>query len=302
MNMKNTYLFIIWDKALFARDKIIKDIEESFEIKMNIFVEWSKDKFEDNLKAFYGNKMDDAKQKMSYIGTGEFNVLLIEDENPKFEVKDINGIVQEVNTKVLEKKKLYRKWTADCFRIHCSTNEQETKHDLTVLFGNDIPNKNVLLNTKGVEGFKSEADLNDCLHCFGDNLSIDNRLIISKSSLNISRFLNAKRNKIGLYTLTSKTLNKELIILGQEEGELFNLDYKKIINNKNLINDLNTSINDYLKYLNNGFMSKELCTFFNKYLIDKTIDIKDTIRYSNKNSFIKELKNKVKYLVAKISI
>lgn len=300
--MKNTYLFIIWNKALFARDKIIKDIEESFEIKMNFFVEWSKDKFEDNLKAFYGNKMDNPKQKMSYIGTGKFNVLLIEDKNPKFEVIDVNGILQEVNTQVLDKKKLYRKWTADCFRIHCSTNEQETKHDLTVLFGNDIPNKNVLLNTKGVEGFNNIEDLNNCLNCFGDNLFVDNRLIISKSSLNISRFLNAKRNKIGLYTSTSKTLNKELIILGQEEGELFNLDYKKIINNKNLINDLNACINDYVNYLNSGCLSEELNFFFDKYSVDKTINIKDTIRYSDKNSFIKELKNKVKYLVAKISI
>lgn len=300
--MENIYLFIIWNKALFAREKIINDLKESFDIQTDIFVEWSRENFDKNLKAFYGFKIDNIKQKTRYIGTGKFNVILVKDDNPSFEVKTINGITQRINTKVLDKKKLYRKWTADCFRVHCSTNKEETDHDLTVLFGDNVPNQNISVDTKGVSGFKSISDLKHCLEKFGDNYFNEDNLIIAKSSLNVARFLDAKQIETGKYLIVIGGENKEIIIIGEKEGELFNLDYNSLIKNKKLHSDIERSIYEYVKYINDGVMSSNVQELFNYYKINEVIALKNSINISQQESSLIVLKNYIKYIVARLSI
>ena len=52
--MKNaeTHLFILWEKSLYKKDEILKDIKDKFKI-INIYeIEWSKDKFLENMLRF----------------------------------------------------------------------------------------------------------------------------------------------------------------------------------------------------------------------------------------------------------
>ena len=80
--MENTYLFLIWNKALYQRQKILNDINNSFEIVKDIYVKWNKKNFPFNLQAFYGRKLGDPKGKMISSGTNEFELILVKDNKP----------------------------------------------------------------------------------------------------------------------------------------------------------------------------------------------------------------------------
>lgn len=134
--MNNQYVFIIWNKALFAKDRIINDLNDSFEIEKLFYIEWSKNKFEDNLLALYGEKCNNPKEKAFAVGRRKFLVLIVKDNNPIFEDRQQHKLVK-VNSGIYDKKWLYRRWTAGNFRIHASVTDEETRHDLSILLGNN---------------------------------------------------------------------------------------------------------------------------------------------------------------------
>ena len=241
--MDNQYIFIIWNKALFAKERIVSDLEKSFEIKKQFYIKWNKENFEKNLHALYGTKCSSPKQKIRYIGSGKFLVLIVQDNNPKYKYRKQQNKNELVNANIYDKKALYRKWTAYNFRIHSSVSDIETKHDLTILLGpeynniiNNIENNETInLDTKGIIGFKS----------------ID-EFIESINSFDVS---SVKRKDYNLYIKTNNGLNL-----------LYFIDNKKIIN----INGINYNV--VIEDDNNE---------------NKIID--------NKDSFLRELKNYLRY-------
>lgn len=167
--MNNQYVFIIWNKALFAKDKIINDLSKSFEIQKQFYIEWSKENFEKNLIALYGKKCDNPKQKAIYIGKGKFLVIIIKDNNPVFERREQQHKLVLVNSNVYDKKWLYRKWTAGNFRIHASVTDEETKHDLSILLGNKC---NLLIEkTKANETIMRDVENVDDVMAVNDKVS-----------------------------------------------------------------------------------------------------------------------------------
>lgn len=177
------HLFIIWEKAQFARQKIVSDIEKDLEILKILDVNWSKEKFSENLTTFYGQKLPSGSFKEKECGSGMFSIVVVQDHHPRYEERNTTHGPEVVNVNMFDRKEKYRSWTWDnsiprrhkCTRIHGTNSEQEFRHDLMILTGytveeflrekDHIPNV-INQNVVGVDGWKSLEEifkvLNEC--------------------------------------------------------------------------------------------------------------------------------------------
>lgn len=220
--MENMYLFIIWNKALFCKNRIIKDLELSFEIIHSSYIEWSKDKFIDNLEALYGRKLGDPKDKIIPCGTGKFYVAIVRDNNPKFEERKQYDGYEIVNSNIYDKKTLYRKWTAGSHRVHCSVDENEFNHDIAVLFGKKYI-ENSPLNTKGVRGFDSIEDFEICTKMFSNPKIVKNGntyFIFAKCRYDLVSYLRCNEISKNIYSLIIKNQDIKLVIFGEIDKDI----------------------------------------------------------------------------------
>ena len=306
--MENTYLFIIWNKALWCKDKIIKDLEKSFSILHIKNIKWTKSLFPDNLKALYGRKLGNPKDKILPCGNGEFCLIVIKDMHPSYDNRELFDEQGIVNTNLYDKKILYRKWTAGSHRIHCSDTIEETKHDLVVLFGNDydsiISSKDsvISLDTKSVVGFNSIEDLLDCLKLFGNNISIikdDNIYIFCKSRIDVSFFINPRKNSSNkqLLSLDNKLFN--LYIFGENDGDIPKGFIEEASKDNELTSTIINNIDSYRDYIvnkNNDLFSK----LFSKSNLD--VNFVQTNDATNRKISIKQkILSEIKLLYLKIT-
>ena len=249
--MDNQYIFIIWNKALFAKEKIISDLKKSFEIKKQFYIKWNKENFEKNLYALYGTKCSSPKQKIRYIGSSKFLILIVQDDNPKYEYRKQQNKDELVNSNIYDKKALYRKWTAYNFRVHSSVSDIETKHDLTILLGPDYDNvidnvnndETIILDTKGIIGFKSVDEFIESLNLF-DGSSVeckDNNLYIkTNNGLNLLYFIDNKK----IININGINYN---IVIEDDNNE------NKIVDNKD---SFLRELKNYLRYYYVRFKNK----------------------------------------------
>lgn len=132
------HLFMIWQNAYEARDRIMEDIQSRFNIKGVCEISWSSEFFSSNLSRFYGGKLPSGCPKEVRIGRGPFTLVVVEDENPVYGERLARGSRKSiVNTNMFDVKILYRSWTEGPDkvpdRIHTTNTPQETGHDLTLL-------------------------------------------------------------------------------------------------------------------------------------------------------------------------
>lgn len=278
--MKDIYLFIIWNKALYQRERIINDINNSFEIVKDVYIKWNKNMFPLNLQAFYGRKLGDPKGKMMSSGTNEFELVLVKDNHPNIELRKSYSGESYVNTNIYDKKQLYRSWTCGSHRIHSSDNEEEVNHDLVVLFGpnylellNKYKNNEIInLDTKGMVGFDSIDDFKDSLKLYDNSIAIEegnNFIIFCKCRYDLVKFLNCKNeNSENTYTLNINNGKHKLLIFGELDGDLLNYSFNDL-NDRNtlnrILNNFDEFINKERKYIN--VERKE--TLYNRYVVIK---------------------------------
>lgn len=132
---KEVHLFIIWEHARTIEQKIISDISKKFRILKIYEVHWSKDKFSENLSRFYGTQLPPNSKKEVHVGTNPFLAIIVEDNNPVYEVHTTTKGSKKVNTKLFTSKSEHREWTGGGHKIHASNTTQEADHNLTLLFG-----------------------------------------------------------------------------------------------------------------------------------------------------------------------
>lgn len=293
--MENLYIFIIWNKALFARNRIIKDLKASFTIINNFIIKWDEDKFKDNLIALYGRKLGPSQDKINNCGDGVFEIIIVKDEHPNFKEETVFDETIKVNSHIFEKKKLYRKWTAGRHRIHCSDNYQETVHDLTILFGpeyENIINQKINIyhkNTVAVEGIKNFTELMNTLYQFGNEYHYPRgkeMLIVDKSRYDICGLLNLKyETEKNIYELKVGEETYRLIILGILDGDIPE-DYPKSPDIKKMISSFKN-----LKYQSE---------------IDASLNIKPSSKHNpnrlptKKGNLKKDIKDFLKYIYCNI--
>jgi len=138
------HTLIIWPNAMNKEQFILDDLKKSFKIKRLFHMNWTQSEFIKNLYVFYAS-MDAAKldtiayknmisNKVKVNGVGKFDVLIVEDPNPKIEHTKTIGGECDANTHIYEKKTYYRSLTKPGYKIHSSNNTQETTRDLLSLF------------------------------------------------------------------------------------------------------------------------------------------------------------------------
>lgn len=172
------HIIIIWSNASIQKDRIISDIKQDFDIIKLFNVHWEKKLFLDNLKVFYAHSQKKLsstalislmENKMKHCGDKDFHVVVFRDNSPIYENRDTSSGVSLVNSRVFDKKQLYRQWTGGGHKIHCSNDAWETNKDLTLLFGlntedfclrygkkrseNSLMEENVSHNCIGVNGY-----------------------------------------------------------------------------------------------------------------------------------------------------
>ena len=132
------HLFIIWENARNKQEEIVNDIKEKFEI-INIYdMNWSKNKFSNNLSRFYGTNLPDGSAKEQHCGNGKFLLIIVKDTNPQYEERMTSKGPKIVNINMFDKKELYRKNTGGGHKIHATNDEKETNHDITLLLGKNV--------------------------------------------------------------------------------------------------------------------------------------------------------------------
>ena len=166
------HLFIIWNKAFYKRDKILEDIKKRFQILDIYNVQWSLDKFSENLSRFYGENLPKNSHKEKHCGTGVFTCVVVRDNAPVYDMRLTSKGYKIVNTNLFDAKKLYREWTGGGHRIHATDNINESKLQLLLLFGlkyeyyknknnsyKEIDYKNDLIGANGWNSFEELFDI-----------------------------------------------------------------------------------------------------------------------------------------------
>lgn len=277
--MKDSYLFIIWNKALYQKEKIINDINESFEIVKDVYIKWNKDNFPLNLQAFYGRKLGDPKGKMISSGTNEFELILVKDHHPNIELRKSYDGEMYVNTNIYSKKQLYRSWTCGSHRIHSSDNQEEGNHDLVILFGPNYQeildkyknNETINLDTKGIVGFDYVDDIKDSLKLYGNNIIIendDNLIVFCKCRYDLVKFLNCKQINNNTYSLNINNKKHTLYIFGELDGDLLNYSFENI-KNEDIQNSIVNNLEEFIRKEKKHIDVERKETFYNRYIVIK---------------------------------
>ncbi|MDP8238193.1 MAG: glycosyltransferase, partial [Candidatus Hatepunaea meridiana] len=137
-NQPELHLIIIWHNALYAYDKIIRDIRDKFVIVDVMDIEWSDTNFSSNMTRFYGQKLPRGSHKETHCGRGPFRLVIVKDASPVYGMRETTAGKDKVNIRMFDAKTLYRKWTGGGHRIHCTNSVSETDHDLTLLLGCNV--------------------------------------------------------------------------------------------------------------------------------------------------------------------
>ena len=135
-NVKSTLnLFIIWERSRDKSTHILDDLKTKFIIRQIYEIKWSNENFITNLKRFYERRLPEVQQKAKLCGRGPFLAVLVSDPNPVLKKMITPTEEDVVNLNMIDCKMKYRKWVGEEFSIHSSMSDQETNHDLTLLFG-----------------------------------------------------------------------------------------------------------------------------------------------------------------------
>lgn len=308
--MNNLYLFIIWNKALFCKEKIIDDLSNSFTIIKKTYMQWNKDEFKNNLMALYGIKATDLDYKIHCIGKGKFYLILVKDDHAKFVKKQTQLGEEIVNTNIYEKKWLYRKWTAGGFRIHSSVNKEETNHDLTILLGADWNRFiNSISNDTIIKKDVSKCYRFDTYQDFCRYIKqVDNKSQFSKKENNIILFSYCKTNILMLNPLKKINNNTFIVLINNYEhtvhifGVLENEITLNYLDNHELIEKFQYINDDYLDYLNNKKISNKLSNFVSKFEININDIYPCVTTLSNNNiTLIDVIVSDIKYDIVRIT-
>lgn len=178
--MKETHLFILWENARYKEKEILEDIKKSFNIIGKYNITWNKEIFSKNLSRFYGTNLPKNSGKEQHCGNGDFLLIIVEVDNPKYEQRDtLSKGIQIVNINMFDKKTYYRELTGGGHKVHATNSEKETNHDLTLLLGKSLKDflkeveekDDYIINLKqdliGTDGFKTVKEmfyvLNNCI-------------------------------------------------------------------------------------------------------------------------------------------
>lgn len=326
--MNEIHLLIIWSKALNKKEKILKDLNEKFEVLRIYNVTWSDKNFSNNLSRFYGENLPKNSHKEKHCGKDTFCCIIIQDKNPIYESRPTSKGSRVVNTNLFDTKQLYRSWTGGGHKIHATDNTQETKVQLALLLGESYDKiiENAYISSKeieykkdlvGAEGWKSFDELFEILN-------LTTNYVVLRNFDNLEEQLTSKHPDVDLL-VENKSLIIDILNAKKTTEIEYRVQYNVIIENKDINFDIRYIGDNYYdafwereilnsKILNRkGFFTPNQIHHFysliyhalvhKRYIADdynkKLIEISKIINFELKNNQLidYELLNKLEYFM-----
>ena len=126
---------ILWSTALDAADRIVADLRERFELVGSYRVEWTPERFGQNLRRLYGFALPERVDKTVGSGTDPFLLYVVRDPAPAYGVRQRSSGLRAVNVTTYDAKARYRDWTGGGFRVHTTIDKDEAERDVFLLLG-----------------------------------------------------------------------------------------------------------------------------------------------------------------------
>ena len=134
--MSELHLIVLWEFARKAEERILSDVGRHVRIVASFTQRWPGDPREGYAR-FYGAKASLAAGKVESCGGGEFRVLIVRDERPRYSWKKTSRGTEAVNVRLFAMKQRYRRWTgAHC--VHSSNSPAEAERDIYLLTGRTV--------------------------------------------------------------------------------------------------------------------------------------------------------------------
>jgi len=138
------HILIVWNKAE-KKDIIFEIIRQDLEVRLEIEYCWDVELAKKNYATFYGERLADIEYKVSVCGDGPFNIFVIEDEKPVYDIRKTSSGMRKVNTLMFDTKTKLRALAGGGHRVHASDNSDEANQNCVSLFGVSLEE---LLNSK----------------------------------------------------------------------------------------------------------------------------------------------------------
>lgn len=178
---RELHVIIIWEKARQYTQAVEEEILKVFNIVCKCQYCWDSSNASENYAAFYGEKLEDIQYKVEHCGKGSFIVYIVEDNNPKYQIRETTSGTRKVNTNLFDLKIVLRGMTGGGHQIHASDTSTEANTNSLSLFGKKITEaafelKNmqdkaateepikVRRNITGVDGWKNWNEFFDILN------------------------------------------------------------------------------------------------------------------------------------------
>lgn len=129
------HLFILWQNARDQEKSILADIKKKFEVLRVFEIQWSREKFSENLTRFYGTNLPPRSGKELHVGTGPFLLVVVKDINPIYDHHETSRGPELVNSNVFLSKCAHRELTGGGHKIHATNSKKEFEHDIVLLLG-----------------------------------------------------------------------------------------------------------------------------------------------------------------------
>ena len=129
-------LFVIWDGARFAEERILADMRANFDVVLVKEMSFPCRPSE-GYRRFYQETLPDEWRKVRACGVGPFLVVVVRDRNPEFVPparRDGNPAAWR-NRRFVDFKEKYRKWTGRNHRVHSTMDDFEFGRDILRLTG-----------------------------------------------------------------------------------------------------------------------------------------------------------------------
>ena len=218
---KDLQIVIIWSKARIKEQEMITELSNNFNIISCNEIFWSQSKIDDNFHRIYDVAPTGGRAgKRNEVGDEAFIVVVLEDTNPIYQYRvDASGRFKMVNSNIVDKKRLFRKWVGGSYMVHSTDNLNEFFNNSILLFGKektlqfledtpqDIKIERISSDLVGANGWKSVQELFEILNLTTQYVVLRGSNSIDETVETLSGDIDILCSNIGEFTAAANAKN-----------------------------------------------------------------------------------------------
>ena len=136
--MPEFHLIISWEKSNLSSEDIISRFPTSLKLLNHFKYTWNPKFANRNFAAFYGQKLDNIDYKVNHCGSGSFDIYLIKDLSPVYEIRHTTSGDNNVNIHLFDLKKKLRELSGGGHLVHGTDSPRECNLNIASLFGTTV--------------------------------------------------------------------------------------------------------------------------------------------------------------------